>query len=159
MCFLACTQSVGVQSLEVLGSTITSIAGDAILDSGTNVLLLDQQPFTDIANAFKSSCAEGSGLHGVCDVAAGATIFDNACYPYTAAQLAALPNLTLNLANATLSIPSFAYMNLYDPLGPNPDYYCLGLRVSSAGFLIGGQTHRGGQGERGGWTGGGGAGE
>ena len=141
-------------NLEVLGSTITSIAGDAILDSGTNVLLLDQQPYTDIANAFKSSCAAGSGLHGVCDVAAGSTIFDGACYAYTASQLLALPNLTLNLANTTLSIPASAYMNLYDPLGPNPDYYCLGLRVSSAGFIIGGTNTQTGVDRRGRWAGG-----
>ena len=128
---------VQVNSAEVLGTTITSIAGQAILDSGTNVLLLDQQPFTDIANAFTSSCATGSNLHGVCDVPANATIFDGACYSYSAEQLAAFPPITINLQNATLSMPASAYMNLYDPLGPNPDYLCLGLRVSDAGFIIG----------------------
>lgn len=126
-----------MNSAEVLGATITSISGQAILDSGTNVLLLEQQPFTDIQAAFVNSCASGSNLHGVCDVEANNTIFDGACFPYTPAQLAAFPPITINLENVTLSVPAVSYMNLYDPLGPNPDYYCLGLRVSSAGFLIG----------------------
>jgi hypothetical protein len=131
--------AVQVNNAEVFGITVSSFSGQAILDSGTkfNVILCDQQPFDDFASAFKSSCASGSKLHGICDVEANATLWDGACYSFTAEQIAAFPPITVNLANVTLSVPPTSYLNLYDPLGPNPDYYCIGFRVSSAGFLVG----------------------
>ena len=55
--------SVQLNSLGVFNSTITSAATQAILDSGTNVLLLPSQPFTDLKRAFRRCCGvEWSGV-------------------------------------------------------------------------------------------------
>jgi len=137
------TYNVNLQSLTVFGSVISSAANQAaILDSGTNVLLLPSQPYADLQAAFQASCAtNGTNLHGICDVPAGQTLFDGACYPFTQAQLEAFPDLSVNLQGVDLTMTWNTYLSTNSPLNPNQSYRCLSIRnTGDGGFTIIGDT-------------------
>jgi len=126
--------SMQLNGLTVFGQQITSVQTDqAILDSGTNVLLIPDTGFTDLYNSFYSSCSQGSNLVGVCGVSFENSIFDNTCFKMTQSQIKAYPNITLNIDNINIVMPPSTYLNQFDPESPNPLLYCLGIR--NTGFM------------------------
>jgi len=140
----------GLYQMPLRGITLngTALAVEnkvAILDSGTNVLLLPTPAFSSLRRAMTDFCAApgGAQLHGVCDVPAGATFFDGVCFAMTTAQLAAFPPLALEVQGASLKMGARNYFKR-GAVGSGataPDQYCLAVRDTGAnGFLIIGDT-------------------
>jgi len=125
---------VPMNSMTVGGQTIEATQTSAIIDSGTNILLLPNQAFNSMKTIFVNNCTQNP-LVGVCGT--GKTIFDGACFPLTAKQMAAYPPLVINLEGATLSVPYYSYLVVVD----TPGQYCLGiLPTGVGGFTIFGDT-------------------
>eukprot|EP01126_Amoeba_proteus_P012892 TRINITY_DN1535_c0_g1_i4.p1 TRINITY_DN1535_c0_g1~~TRINITY_DN1535_c0_g1_i4.p1 ORF type:complete len:446 (-),score=86.50 TRINITY_DN1535_c0_g1_i4:108-1445(-) len=127
--------SMSLQSLNVFGKHVTEVASEAILDSGTNVLLLPDDAFNAVAEVFYQSCSNGSNLVGICNVPRDQSLFNGKCYPLTSKQVAAYPNITLEFPGAKISMAPSTYLNLYDTQSPNPLYYCLGIRNTGPGGI------------------------
>jgi len=123
-----------LKNIMVANTPISDTTTSAILDSGTNILLLPTQAFNSMKTIFVNNCSN-SHLVGVCG--SGPTIFDGACFPLTAPQIAAYPPLTVNLQGATLNVPPTSYLVVVD----TPGQYCLAvLPTGPGGFLIIGDT-------------------
>jgi len=121
-------------SIEVGGKVVEGTHVSAILDSGTNILLLPNQAFSSMKSIFVNNCTQNP-LVGVCGK--GPTIFDGACFALTAPQRAAYPPITINLDGATLNVPVSSYLVVVS----TPGQYCLGvLPTGPGGFLIIGDT-------------------
>jgi len=133
---------VNLQGLTVFGQTISQVADrGAILDSGTNVLLIPHNAFQAVANAFYQSCNSGSNLVGVCNIPNDQSLFSGNCFPMTPDQVNAFPNVTLNLVGVTINMPPYTYLNQFVPESKNPLLFCLGIRdTGRGGFTIIGDT-------------------
>eukprot|EP00013_Stygamoeba_regulata_P015466 CAMPEP_0177669536 /NCGR_PEP_ID=MMETSP0447-20121125/23510_1 /TAXON_ID=0 /ORGANISM="Stygamoeba regulata, Strain BSH-02190019" /LENGTH=424 /DNA_ID=CAMNT_0019176443 /DNA_START=171 /DNA_END=1445 /DNA_ORIENTATION=- len=120
---------------------VSGAGDDAILDSGTNVLLLPTEAFDSVHAIFKSMCND-KALHGVCDVDQGTSLFDGKCLPFTDAQLSQFPPLRIEVEGAesgtvTLEMSPSDYL-IVEAEGTN---LCLGIRpTGQGGILIIGDT-------------------
>jgi hypothetical protein len=141
--------SVKVESILVGGNATTGAAGaevaaatvpvgsSAILDTGTNVLLLNSDVRAKVQQAI---CADAALPH--C-----AAFFQNECFPLTAAELASYPNVALQLDNGVaLEMTSRDYLLLGSPFAKTAGQYCNGIRdggsAGGSGFIIGDTTMR-----------------
>jgi len=92
-----------------VGSTFQD--SSAILDSGTNVLLVTSEQFQAIKSVFLANCTNNP-LLGICSglVANDTTLFDGTCYALTEAQIAAFPDLHFNLGSVTVTMHPHDYL-------------------------------------------------
>jgi len=109
----------------------------AILDTGTNVLLLPSKLMKALQAAM---CADAS-------LAQCRALWANECVTLTGAEVAAYPPLSLQLdAGVSLRMSSADYLLLGSPLATQADQYCLGIRdgghAGGSGFIIGDTTMR-----------------
>mmetsp|Transcript_15712 Transcript_15712/g.38754 ORF Transcript_15712/g.38754 Transcript_15712/m.38754 type:complete len:424 (+) Transcript_15712:41-1312(+) len=138
--FYAMELSGGVQ---INGVPVDSTVGqkEAILDSGTNVLLLPTSDFQNTKKVFLNSCDPNNNWHGVCDVDADATLFDNKCFEFSEEQIAAFPIITIAAKGVNLTMHGADYLLPSDPRAKSSKELCLGIRPSSAGlFIVGDNT-------------------
>jgi hypothetical protein len=120
--------SITMTSILVGGVAVQFSSADAILDSGTNVLLLDSDTFSAVQTQFTqcSNCAHVNSF------------FNGGCHNLTASELAAYPPLQLQFGTATLSMPPRSYL-VEHPAHNNAR--CLGIiSTGPGGFLIIGDT-------------------
>jgi len=121
---------VHVTSLKV-GNKKVTINQNAVLDSGTNVLLLPSALYPDVKS---SMCADSSLLN--CE-----KLWSNQCVELTAAQVDHYPSLILQLDGTALTMTSREYLLLNSPLAATGRQYCLGIRDGGeAGFILGATT-------------------
>lgn len=115
----------------------------AILDSGTNVLLVPTPIFNGVKQAMLGQCQAGKKLKGVCDVPSGSkSLLDGGCFDIGAVEAAAFPTLTLGITEKGLVMPPSTYLRTDgDPRATAPGQACFGIRDTGAnGFLIVGDT-------------------
>merc|ERR1719201_296307 len=123
------TQGVNVDTIPIDQS--------AILDTGTNILLLGSSVYKKVreqmcSKADATSCAE---------------LWNNKCLSLTDKVRGSYPSLALVLEDGvTLDMTSDDYLLLGSPLASTPDQYCLGIRnggnAGGSGFIIGDTTMR-----------------
>lgn len=126
--------TVDVSSL-TLGNTAIPLKWDtsAVLDTGTNVLLLGRTAFSKVQSAM---CADSSLTN--C-----AELWENECVELTDEQVEQYPPLSFQLDGTVLEMSSRDYLLLRSPLATKADQYCLGIRNGgSTGFIIGDTTMR-----------------
>eukprot|EP00931_Biecheleriopsis_adriatica_P054981 TRINITY_DN32418_c0_g1_i1.p1 TRINITY_DN32418_c0_g1~~TRINITY_DN32418_c0_g1_i1.p1 ORF type:complete len:431 (+),score=69.67 TRINITY_DN32418_c0_g1_i1:67-1293(+) len=127
--------SVSVASLK-LGESTIEVGESAILDTGTNVLLLPSAVF---AQVHKSMCSDAS-------LAGCNELWSNNCVTMTDAQMDAYPPLALQLDGVALQMTSHDYLLLGSPLASSAGQVCLGIRdggsAGGSGFIIGDTTMR-----------------
>lgn len=120
----------------MLGDAKVQVGKSAILDTGTNVLLL---PSSLHALVKSSMCANSS-------LTACADLWGNKCIALTDAQVDAYPPLSLQLDGVELQMTSRDYLLLGSPLAHLSGEYCLGIRdggsAGGSGFIIGDTTMR-----------------
>ena len=132
--------SVELKSIAVSGKAAPGTSSTkAILDSGTNILLLPSAMYAAVKKEFTDLCDGGASLPGVCNTTK--SIFDKYCYDYTPEQMALFPNVTLALDNnVNLNMYPKDYLLQGEP-SESADVYCLGLRdTGHNGLLIIGDT-------------------
>lgn len=98
---LAGEYAVNMNGLRVGGVAIPFTAQDVVLDSGTNILLLDSTTYSSFQSQLTqcSNCAHVNSL------------FNGACHNLTASQVAAYPSLQLYLdAGVVLTMPPSSYL-------------------------------------------------
>lgn len=109
----------------------------AILDTGTNILLV---PGDLLGPMQAAMCGSGDALAHCSDLWAGK------CFPLTASQVAAYPDLSINLSNGVqLVMGPGDYLLLGSPLAGDPSNFCLGIKdggSAGGGFIIGDTTMR-----------------
>lgn len=137
---------MGLYEMPINGITLggqSVVSGPrAILDSGTNVLLVPTPVFDSFRKAFKALCDAGKKLKGVCDVAPGSKgLLDGGCQTMTEAEVAAFPQLTLGITKGGLEMSPSKYLLPDDPRASAQGQLCLGIRDTGAhGFFIVGDT-------------------
>jgi hypothetical protein len=105
---------------------------DAIVDSGTTLLLLPNAPYNTLVSRVHAMCNQGVDLPGVCGAVAGHSIFDGYCYPMTAQQIKNFPIITASIPGwNTLTI------NPHDYLITNQGTYCWGIGNAGQGTILG----------------------
>lgn len=132
--------SVRVNSLDLAGSVGASIevGASAILDTGTNVLLLPSKVMAQLKEAM---CADTT-------LSQCATLWGSgACASLTPEEVEAYPVLSLQLSDeVTLKMNSTDYLLLGSPQAKSAGQYCLGIRdggsAGGSGFIIGDTTMR-----------------
>ena len=126
---------VEVSSLKLGESTTIPLKREnsAVLDTGTNVLLLGRAAYSNVKSAM---CADSS-------LANCAELWDNQCVELTDAQVDQYPSLSFQLDGTVLEMSSRDYLLLRSPLATKADQYCLGIRNGGfTGFIIGDTTMR-----------------
>jgi hypothetical protein len=129
-----------LNDIKVAGKSISDFSTrGAILDSGTNVLLLPDAVYKSYTSLLSQSCSTKS-LHGICDIAAGEkSLLNGGCFDFTDEQVAAFPIVTLELEGVTLEIHGDDYLNL--GRRHESGKRCFGMRNTGVGgFLIIGDT-------------------
>lgn len=142
--------SVHVESITIGGISVTAsppaspadvgsvvqVGKAAILDTGTNILLV---PATLLKPLQAAMCADSS-------LASCSDLWADKCLPLTDAQLAAYPPMSLDLDNGVkLAMTAKDYLLLGSPLAGNAGNYCLGIKDggdAGGGFIIGDTTMR-----------------
>jgi len=128
-------RSVHVQSLKV-GDVDLKVGQSAILDTGTNVLLLPSSLYSQVQ---KSMCSDASLAH--CK-----DLWSNACVTLTDEEVDAYPAFSMELNGVSLEMNSRDYLLLGSPLASAAGQYCLGIRDGGSsggtGFIIGDTTMR-----------------
>merc|ERR1712194_543297 len=119
-----------------LGGSTIQVGMSAILDTGTNVLLLPSRVFSGVQ---KSMCSDSS-------LARCSQLWSNSCVALTDAQVDAYPPLSMQLDGISLQMTSRDYLLLGSPLAASAGQYCLGIRdggsAGGSGFIIGDTTMR-----------------
>merc|ERR550539_959099 len=124
--------SVDVSTLTLGGKQI-HVGDSAILDTGTNVLLLGSSVFNQVHQAM---CSDKSLVN--CD-----GLWQNKCYDMTAHQVDQYPSLKFQLDGAELEMSSRDYLLVGSPLAASAGQFCLGIRNGGrTGFIIGDTTMR-----------------
>lgn len=105
---------------------------DAIVDSGTTLLLLPNAPYNSLVGVVKAMCSHGLDLPGVCTAAPGKSIFDGYCYPMSSSQIKNFPVITA-------LIPGWGRLpiNPSDYLIPNQGTFCWGIGNAGTGTILG----------------------
>jgi len=107
--------------------------GGAILDSGTNILLLPDDVFRSFQTVFTKNC--NSYGKDVCGIAQ--TLFNHKCLNVTHSQIQEFPTLELNFNSVTLTMTPETYV----VFNPRFNGYCLGvMNTGPGGMLIVGDT-------------------
>jgi hypothetical protein len=124
---------VAVSSLTLGNETIPmGRENSAILDTGTNVLLLPPNAYSQVQRAM---CANASLVS--CEA-----LWRNECVDLTEEQLDQYPPLSFQLDGTVLEMDSRDYLLLGSPLAATGNF-CLGIRNGgSTGFIIGDTTMR-----------------
>eukprot|EP01061_Rhynchopus_euleeides_P034454 TRINITY_DN58269_c0_g1_i1.p2 TRINITY_DN58269_c0_g1~~TRINITY_DN58269_c0_g1_i1.p2 ORF type:complete len:429 (+),score=160.78 TRINITY_DN58269_c0_g1_i1:37-1323(+) len=126
--------SVELKSISVAGTSAAGTSSQrAILDSGTNILLLPTDMYKSVRSVFEGLCDSGASLPGVCNTTR--SIFDSYCYDYTPQQLATFPNMSLALNGVNLGMEPRNYLLQGQP-SEAPGVYCLGIRDTGRGGLL-----------------------
>jgi hypothetical protein len=125
--------------IQIAGTTVDQTQNQvAILDSGTNVLLVTDEMFQSMESIFVNNCSMNP-LVGICDVNNG-TLFDGQCFPMTASEMARFPPIHFRMNELTLTIQPKDYL-IYIA---EQQVKCLGIRntgpSSGTGLLIIGDT-------------------
>lgn len=120
--------SITMSGISVGGVAVPFSSTDIILDSGTNVLLLDSDTFSAVQTQF-TQCSTCPHVN---------SFFNGGCHNLTASELAAYPPLQLQFGSVTLSMPPRSYL-VEHPAHNNAR--CLGIiSTGPGGFLIIGDT-------------------
>eukprot|EP00998_Keelungia_sp_KM082_P003496 NODE_1434_length_1334_cov_70.681856_g1421_i0.p1 GENE.NODE_1434_length_1334_cov_70.681856_g1421_i0~~NODE_1434_length_1334_cov_70.681856_g1421_i0.p1 ORF type:complete len:403 (+),score=89.22 NODE_1434_length_1334_cov_70.681856_g1421_i0:60-1268(+) len=135
--------SVKMDSIKVGEASISGLNPTAILDTGTNVLLLPTKAYDSMKAAFLDMCASKK-LAGICDQPKNETLFEGHCFPLTAAEVAEYPDITLNVGDASnpvaLTMVPTDYLLFNDFRSKASNQICLGVRPTGQSFLIIGDT-------------------
>lgn len=133
-----------LSGISVGGKPIKVARKSAILDSGTNVLLVPSPIFEAMTESFEGFCQQGTKLKGVCDVPAGRkSLLKGGCWTISPSEAAVFPNLTLGITSNGLNMPPSSYLRTGDPACATaaPGAVSFGVRDTGAtGFLIVGDT-------------------
>eukprot|EP00927_Polykrikos_kofoidii_P073540 TRINITY_DN69571_c0_g1_i1.p1 TRINITY_DN69571_c0_g1~~TRINITY_DN69571_c0_g1_i1.p1 ORF type:complete len:421 (-),score=81.92 TRINITY_DN69571_c0_g1_i1:211-1392(-) len=123
---------VHVESVSFGGKKV-DVGQNAVLDTGTNVLLLSKSLYAD---AEKAMCGDASLPH--CE-----DLWATKCVALSEAEVDAYPPLTFQLDGIEIAMSSRDYLLLGSPLAESAGQYCLGIRDGGdAGFIIGATTMR-----------------
>lgn len=129
-------RAVSVASLTLGAHSPVVVGQPAVLDTGTNVLLL---PTHLMAQLQRQMCADSS-LTGC------SKLWANECIQLTQRQLASYPPLSLQLDGIQLRMMADDYLLLGSPVATAANQYCLGIRdggtAGGNGFIIGDTTMR-----------------
>jgi len=124
--------TVDVSSMSVGGKMI-AVNDGAILDSGTNILLLSPKVFSLMQSGM---CSDSSLAH--CS-----DLWGTKCFPLSESQVDHYPTLQLQLNGVTLEMTSREYLFQNSPVATSSGQYCLGIRNGgNTGFIIGASTMR-----------------
>ena len=120
-----------------VGSADIPVESNAILDTGTNVLLLPSH----LISALQSQICERGSLPSCTD------LFSNRCVALEESQVDSYPALNLHLTNnVTLHMSARDYLLKGSPQAKVAGQYCLGIRdggsAGGSGFIIGDTTMR-----------------
>ena len=133
-----------LSGITVGGKAIKVARKSAILDSGTNVLLVPTPIFDAITEVFLGYCQAGSKLKGICNVPAGTkSLLKDGCWTVTPAEAAAFPSMSLGITPKGLHMPPSTYLRTGDPACASAPAgsVSFGIRDTGAtGFLIIGDT-------------------
>ena len=129
--------TVNVQTITLNGtassaSTSVPVHKRAILDTGTNILLLPDP----LLKTFGDAMCKDSSLAS-CD-----DLWNNKCVALTDAQIDAYPPLSLQLDSTSLEMSARDYLLFGSPLASSADQVCLGIRSGGDLFIIGDTTMR-----------------
>lgn len=142
----------GYYAVPVLGGTvagskvaISGLKSEAILDSGTNILLLNDEAFAGVRASFSALCSAGKTLPGFCDSTtkpdSSNTLFDKKCFALTTEQISTFPTVSLAVSRSlSLDLAPHDYLLKGDPRANGDDSLrCLGIRKTGRGglFIIG----------------------
>merc|ERR1712150_140343 len=122
---------VQVSTINV-GSAVVAVNQSALLDTGTNILVLPTQLFGSVKS---SMCADGK-LQGC------ARLFSDQCLQLTEEEVDSYPPLNLQLDGVTLEMTSRDYLLIGSPLAEVAGQYCLGITSGGHMFVIGDTTMR-----------------
>lgn len=126
--------TVNAFALDGPGSrTVVNVGRAAILDTGTNVLLLPTGMLKRLGDAM---CGFNASLAS-CDA-----LWRNECVELTEAQVDAYPPLSLQLDGIDLDMSPRDYLLRGSPLAASAGQYCLGIRSGGNLFIIGDTTMR-----------------
>ena len=121
--------AISMTDLQVAGVSTGFSAQSIIIDSGTNVLLLDEDSLSGVQQQLTQSCPTCAHVN---------SIFNGGCFNFTNAELAAYPPLQLVFGSAVLTMPPRSY------LVEHPGHFnarCLGIiSTGPGGMLIIGDT-------------------
>jgi len=115
-----------------IGDVTVQVGQNAILDTGTNILLLPQALLASVKN---SMCTDTS-LPGC------AELWSDQCLSLTDKEVDAYPPLSLQLHGLSLEMTSRDYLLLGSPMTDVAGQYCLGIRSGGDMFIIGDTTMR-----------------
>lgn len=105
---------------------------DAIVDSGTTLLIMPDAPYNTLVSRVKAMCSSVN-LPGVCNVQSGKSIFDGYCYRMTDAQIKSFPVL------AAL-VPGWGQLTInphnYIISAGQQSAYCWGIASGGSGMTI-----------------------
>jgi len=118
-----------------IGQPYSSYSSNAIVDSGTNILLLPDELYGPLDSTFQSLCSK-INLPYICKTKK--SFFDGYCYPLTQQQIDEFPSIELNIDGVPLIMSGEDYLLEEQPGSNN---YCLAiLNTGPGGFIIIGDT-------------------
>lgn len=120
-----------------LGGIEINYGKSAILDTGTNVLLLPSTLMTQLEDAM---CADDT-------LTSCSDLWDGTCLDFSDDEVDAYPDLAMKLDNnVTLTMTARDYILRGSPLASTPSQYCIGIKdggsAGGSGFIIGDTTMR-----------------
>jgi hypothetical protein len=119
--------NLDVSSLSIAGQEV-SVKDSAILDSGTNILLLGSSVYS---NAQSAMCSDVSLTN--CE-----GLWSNKCFDMTDEEVDRYPALTFHLDGVSLEMGSRDYLLRGSPLAESSSQYCLAVRNGGrTGFIVG----------------------
>ena len=125
-------------------SSITGLPPNAILDTGTNILLLPDEAYASMKSNFLELCASGAKLKGICDTEnKTSTLFDGKCFELTEADIAEYPSFHITLESGyQLEMKNIDYLLKGDVRAKgDPSLTCLAVRgTGKGGYFIFGDT-------------------
>jgi len=124
-----------VDSFDFNGAPAINLTGSVIVDSGTNVTLLNTKQYNTYYNLFSGLCNSNS-LVGICGMPRTQSLFSGACFNMTDDDVSAFPNIGFTVAGTPLIIPPQYYLFVYQ------GQRCLGLNAGNGGegFVLIGDT-------------------
>jgi len=121
-----------VSSLSIAGQEVP-VKDSAILDSGTNILLLGSSVYS---NAQRAMCSDSSLANCV-------GLWAGKCFEMTDREVDSYPTLTFHLDGVSLEMSSRDYILRGSPVAASASQYCLAIRNGGrTGFIVGATTMR-----------------
>jgi len=133
--------NLAISAIEVGGTAVKHTQNTvAVLDSGTNILLLVENQYEALEEIFTANCSNNP-LVGICTgVGKNGTLFEGGCYDLTAAEMAAYPDINFNIDSFQLTIKPSDYLVYRDDINTK----CLGIlstgTAAQGGIFIIGDT-------------------